>query len=122
VALRAGLLQFRLSSEPGFDDFGSLEELDDALNQIDMAKKKSKYALKYRNPIARKRKVTIFDLIKTLEKTIEQSNRRRSNFFQRHGSSKYDGPMYQKRPKDLKQLIDEMFAFIVAELSSKKRI
>ena len=109
--------------ESSSDDAGeleSLEELDDVIEQANTKKKKSSYSIKYRNPIARKRKVTIFDLVKTLEKTIDQSNKRRSNFLQRHGSSNYDGPMYNKKPKDLKKLIEELHQLILNELSSKK--
>ncbi|MDA3855411.1 MAG: segregation/condensation protein A [Candidatus Woesearchaeota archaeon] len=106
------------SDSNGFDELDALEGLDLELDEIDL--KKKKYVLKYRNPIARKRKVTIFDLIKTLEKTFEQSNRRRTNFFQRSGDTKYDGPMYEKRPKDLKQLIEELYDLVKSEFSSKK--
>lgn len=102
------------------DDFDNLEDLEGLDLDLDEGiPKKKKYVLKYRNPIARKRKVTIFDLIKTLEKTFEQSNKRRANFLQRKASGRYDGPMYEKRPKDLKQLIEELYDFIVNELSSK---
>lgn len=108
------------SDDNSFDDLDSLEELDDHLDDISV-KKKTKYSLKYRNPIARKRKVTIFDLIKSLEKTFEQSNRRRSNFFQRKtGDGKYEGPMYEKKPKDLKELIEELYQTILDELNGKK--
>jgi chromatin segregation and condensation protein Rec8/ScpA/Scc1 (kleisin family) len=107
-------------SSDGIEELDSLEEIDGVLDEHDFKKKKSSYTIKYRNPIARKRKVTIFDLIKTLEKTIEQSNRRRSNFFQRQGNSNYDGPMYDKKPKDLKQLIDDLHNLILSEISDKK--
>ncbi len=108
------------SYDESFDDLDSLEDFDDHLTDLS-EKKKSKYTLRYRNPIARKRKVTIFDLIKTLEKTFEQSNRRRANFFQRSGDAKYDGPMYEKKPKDLKQLIEELYDHILQELKFNKK-
>ncbi|MFW6285652.1 MAG: segregation/condensation protein A [Nanoarchaeota archaeon] len=106
------------ADQDGIEELDSLEELDNMIDQE--SSKKKTYKITYRNPIARKRKVTIFDLIQTLEKTIEQSNRRRENFFQRHGSSKYDGPMYQKKPKDLKQLINELLDLIVQNINDKK--
>ncbi len=100
------------------DSLDDLEGLDMHLSELEI-KKKKKYQLKYRNPIARKRKVTIFDLIKTLEKTFQQSNRRRANFFQRK-SAGYDGPIYEKKKKDLKQLIEELYEFVCDELKGKK--
>lgn len=103
-------------SENVLDDLDALEEFDLELEQIP---KKPKYSLKYRNPIARKRKVTIFDLIKTLEKTFEQSNNRRRNFLQRKGSGEYTGPVYERKKKDLKQLIEELYDSIVNELEGK---
>ncbi len=97
-----------------------LEGFDNDLDDLSSKKSKGEYSLKIRNPIARKRKVNIFDLIKILEKTIEQSNKRRANFFLRHGSGKYDGPNYEKKPKDLKTLIEELYDFIMCEIGDKK--
>lgn len=108
------------TSESYMDEIDSLEDLDNQLEMATVKKKKEKYAIKVRNPIARKRKVNIFDLIKTLEKTFEQSNKRRANFFQKHGDVKYDGPMYEKKPKDLKAIIEELYDIILGELSDKK--
>jgi len=105
-------------SENIVDDLEALEDFDLELDNVE--KKKTKYSLKYRNPIARKRKVTIFDLIKTLEKTFEQSNKRRQNFLQRKGSGNYEGPIYEKKSKDLKQLIEELYDAIMFELKAKK--
>jgi chromatin segregation and condensation protein Rec8/ScpA/Scc1 (kleisin family) len=102
----------------GLDSLDSLEQLDDQLNA--QVKKKPEYVLNYRNPLARKRKVNIFDLIKLLEKTFDQSNKRRLNFFQRHGDSKYSGPMYEKKPKDLKQVIEDLFDEIMGHFKDKK--
>lgn len=99
-------------------DFEDLEELEQEFEAVEK-KKKEKYALKFRNPIARKRKVNIFDLIKTLEKTFEQSNKRRANFLQRGGDVKYSGPLYEKKPKDLKTLIEDLFDLITCELQGK---
>ncbi len=101
----------------------SLEELDshlEDLNQEEFIKKKEKYAIKVRNPIARKRKVNIFDLIKTLEKTFEQSNKRRANFFARNPDVEYTGPQYEKKPMDLKQIIAELYDVIMEEMKNKK--
>ena len=69
-----------------FDEFADgLEGLEDLDSQIEIRKKKT-YQIKLRNPLARKRKVNIFDLIKTLEKTFEQSNKRKVNFFLRNSN------------------------------------
>lgn len=107
------------NSENNFEN--DLEELEDIEQEFEAVeqKKKEKYSLKFRNPIARKRKVNIFDLIKTLEKTFEQSNKRRSNFLQRTGDIKYSGPLYEKKPKDLKTLIEDLFNLISSELQGK---
>lgn len=109
--------QIENSNQDQIDELENLEDLD--FNQLDFEEKKKKYTLKYKNPLARKRKVTIYDLIKTLEKTLEQSNKRRANFLQRKNQGKYTGPIYQKKPKDLKQLIDELYEFIINEISKK---
>lgn len=106
-------------SENVIDDLSMLEDFDTQLDDI-IVKDKKNYSLKYRNPIARKRKVTIFDLIKTLEKTFEQSNKRRQNFLQKKGSGEYTGPVFERKPKDLKQLIEELYDLIISELSTKK--
>jgi chromatin segregation and condensation protein Rec8/ScpA/Scc1 (kleisin family) len=101
----------------------SLEELDshlDELTQEEFVKKKEKYAIRVRNPIARKRKVNIFDLIKTLEKTFEQSNKRRANFFARNPDVEYNGPQFEKKPMDLKQIISELYEIIMDEMKNKK--
>lgn len=111
------------SAEDGDADFDSLDDLDshlEELNDLNLIKKKEKYAIKVRNPIARKRKVNIFDLIKVLEKSFEQSNRRRANFFARNPNVKYTGPVYEKKPMDLKQIIAELHDLILEELKSKK--
>ncbi|NCC71002.1 hypothetical protein EOM09_05450 [bacterium] len=102
------------------EGFDMLEDLDSHLDEFDQKKKRSKYELKIRNPIARKRKVNIFDLIRALEKTIEQSNKRKANFLSRNKNSHYDGPIYEKKPKDLKTLIEELYNFILSELNSKQ--
>ncbi len=100
------------------DDFDSMEDPFD--EDFIAEPKKQEYKLKFRNPIARKRKVNIFDLIKTLEKTFEQSNKRRANFLQRKGEDViYTGPTYEKKKKDLKQIIEELFDFISDEFSAK---
>lgn len=116
-------IEMRIASvenqELDMNGLDSLEDFDLGLENLEVQKKREKYQLKYRNPIARKRKVTIFDLIKTLEKTFEQSNRRRSNFLQRKGEGHYEGPMYERKSKDLKQLIEELYQFILKELEGK---
>lgn len=103
------------------EELESLESLDDELDNLNDEKKKTKYQIKVRNPIARKRKVNIFDLINILEKTFEQSNKRRENFFFKNSpDTKYDGPMYEKKPKDLKVIISELHDLIVGEWKTKK--
>ena len=104
-----------------FNGIDSLEDFDNHLDDIEI-KKKTEYKLKYRNPIARKRKVTIFDLIKSLEKTFKQSNiRKRNNFLiRRDHDVNYSGPVYNKKPKDLKQLISDLFDLVCEELKTKK--
>ena len=106
-------------SEDSLDlELDGLEDLDAHLNSL--SKKKESYQLKVRNPIARKRKVNIFDLIKTLEKTFIQSNTRRKNFLMKNSSVEYSGPEYSKKTKDLKQIIEELFETISSEFSQKK--
>lgn len=103
------------------DELESLEDLDSQIDSLDGGfEQGNEYSLKIRNPIARKRRVNIFDLIKTLEKTIEQSNKRRMNFLEKKEKLSYDGPDYDKKPKDLKSLIEDIFEVILNEFSSKK--
>ncbi len=105
-------------SEEDFDmGLDGLEELDSQLEDLTQKKKES-YQIKVRNPIARKRKVNIFDLIKTLEKTFIQSNTRRKNFLMKNTSVEYKGPEYSKKTKDLKQIIEELFDVISQEFSN----
>ncbi len=108
-----------ISAEEGIDyeEFDEINEFENNLE--DNEPKKKEYKLKFRNPIARKRKVNIFDLIKTLEKTFEQSNKRRANFLQRKADVNYDGPIYEKRKKDLKEIIEDLFQMISEEFQSK---
>ncbi|MCA9496228.1 MAG: segregation/condensation protein A [Nanoarchaeota archaeon] len=103
------------------DFIDNVEALQDFDNELDILsqEKKEKYSLKLRNPLARKRKVNIFDLIKTLEKTFEQSNRRQANFFIRHAEIKYSGPTYEKKKKDLKVIINELYSLIINELENR---
>ena len=78
--------------------------------------------MKPRNPMARRRKVSIYDLIKTLENTIEQSNKRRRNILLRKAEEQeYEGPIYEKKTKDLKEIIEEIFAIITQKLEKKKK-
>ena len=105
----------------GEDDFAEgldgLEDLDESLMNIN---KKKTYKITPRNPLARKRKVNIFDLIKTLEKTFEQSNKRRVNFFLKNTDVEYSGPVYEKKPKDLKVIIEDLYQIIMEQFESKK--
>ncbi|MFW5704735.1 MAG: segregation/condensation protein A [Nanoarchaeota archaeon] len=120
-------IEQKIAAVQNTEDFeGELDELEGFDNELeDMVQAeqspKEKYVLRYRNPLARKRKVTIFDLIRALEKTFEQSNKRKANFLDRKGDGdKYTGPMYEKKTKDLKTIIEDMYNFIVGELLSKK--
>ncbi len=109
-----------VNQENIFDAIDGLNEFDLELNQFSKLKDKELYSIKIRNPLARKRKVNIFDLIKTLEKTFEQSNKRRVNFLARHPDLHYDGPIYDIKPKDIKTIIDELHKVILKEFSNKK--
>jgi len=109
-----------VTGENMLDTIEGLSDFDLELNQFSKLKDKEKYVIKIRNPLARKRKVNIFDLIKTLEKTFEQSNRRRFNFLARHPDLHYEGPMYDIKPKDIKTIIDELHKVILHEFSNKK--
>ncbi len=101
-----------------FDDsLDMLGGLDDGIDEV--SNKKQEYKLKVRNPLARKRKVNIFDLIKSLEKTFEQSNRRRKNFLLKNADVKYKGPVYERKPKDLKTIIEELYQIIASEFENK---
>mgnify|MGYP006287172021 FL=1 len=106
------------------EDLAMLDEVEEHLDHLEnhqpTKKKREKYAIKARNPLARKRKVTIYDLFDVLEQTIEQSNKRRVNFFQLKGADAYDGPMYERKKKDLKTVIEELHQLIEEELGSKQ--
>jgi segregation and condensation protein A len=114
--------------EEGFgDELENFENEDYMLennlnNEENFENKKKKYSLKVRNPIARKRKVNIFDLINVLEKTLKQSQKRKENFLARNqGDVKYKGPLYEKKRKDLKEIIEELFEQIVEEIKGKNQ-
>ena len=107
-------------SDDSTEEIESLEEIDSHLEDISDFKKKERYTIKVRNPIARKRKVNIFDLVKLLENTFKQSNRRRENFFYRNHKWEYEGPIFEKKKKDLKEIISELHDLIVCEWKSKK--
>ncbi len=96
----------------------SIEQLEEIDNNIDI--KQKSYHIKLRNPIARKRRVNLNDLIKILEKTLESSRRRRENILMRKRLTEYDGPNYHKNKKDLKKLIEEIYEIILNELKEKK--
>ncbi len=106
--------------EEGMDLFDENSFLDDI--EQEAIKQPQKYEIKLRNPLARKRKVTIFDLIRTLEKTFDQSNKRRANVLQRKRMLRYEGPMFDKKPKDLKVIIEELFNEVLAHIRSSEKI
>ncbi len=100
------------------DDLEDLEDFEDFSNNLEnLAKKREKYKLDFRNPLARKKKVSIYDLVKTLEKTLSQSQIRLENFFQRKQIGKYDGPQFVRKKKDLKQIIEELYAQILQDFA-----
>lgn len=103
------------------DNLDALEEFDSQIEDMNNKQKREKYSIKVRNPIARKRKVNIFDLINVLEKTFEQSNRRKANYLARkQGDTKYEGPMYERKAKDLKEIIEDLYQIIHKEFDDKK--
>lgn len=105
--------------DPMFDNWETLDELDAHLEGLERKRRRENYEIKVRNPIARKRKVNIFDLINLLEKTFKQSNKRKANFLQRNDEFTdldYDGPMYEENPMDLATIIDNLHNTILDEL------
>lgn len=101
-------------------EIDSLENVDDAIEQKSRKKHSGDYKVKVRNPIARKRKVTLHDLISTLEKTFKQSNQRRKNFVLKNTDVEYEGPDYNKKKKDLKTIIEEIFNSLLQEFETKQ--
>ncbi|MFP4401905.1 MAG: segregation/condensation protein A [Candidatus Nanoarchaeia archaeon] len=101
-------------------EFDMLEGVDEFLNTKAKRTSRSEYKVKVRNPIARKRKVTLHDLISTLEKTFKQSNQRRKNLVLKNTDVEYTGPEYNKKRKDLKTIIQELFDLLHNEFSEKK--
>ena len=111
--------------ESEFDEFDEgldfLGDMDDQLEHQSRRKRKGDYTLKVRNPIARKRKVTLHDLISTLEKTFKQSNQRRKSLLLKNTDVDYNGPNYHnKKKKDLKTVIEELFENLLEEFRTKK--
>ena len=95
-------------------------EIDDLMEfdgKIEETKKE--YKINFKNPFSRKKKVSIYDLIKTLENTLTSHRVRKQNFLDRANlkNLEYDGPKFEK--KDLKQLLVELFDTIKNELSEK---
>lgn len=106
-------------NEEIIEDLNEMEENEEILTE---KSKNKNYKLRFRNPIARKRKVTIFDLIKTLEKTFQQSNKRRINFLERNVGDVYNGPKFEKKQNDLNQIIEDLFEFLYSEFKSGKKV
>lgn len=104
------------------DEVEELEEIDQQLqNQKKTKRKKQDYNIKVRNPLARKKRVNIHELIDTLEKTLQQSNKRQENILQRKETPKYNGPVYEKKSKDLKEIIEDLHQTIEEELKKSKK-
>ena len=97
-----------------------LGDMDEMMDSKSRRRRNGDYSLKVRNPIARKRKVTLHDLISTLEKTFKQSNQRRKNLLLKNTDVDYTGPEYTKKKKDLKTVIEELFEQLLDEFKSKK--
>jgi chromatin segregation and condensation protein Rec8/ScpA/Scc1 (kleisin family) len=107
------------------DDEDGFECFEDFTNELEtLNKKREKYKINFRNPLARKKKVSINDLIKILEKTLKQSEVRQENFFQRKQKIDYNGPDFTKKKKDLKEIIEELYSQILVEFGedAKKSI
>jgi len=113
----------KLENEDFNDNLEELENFSEDLDNLEIVnkKKKKEYNLKYRNPIARKRKVTIVDLIEVLEKTLERSKIRRENILARKRKVEYNGPTYSPNKKDLKELVDELYEILYEELIKNKK-
>jgi chromatin segregation and condensation protein Rec8/ScpA/Scc1 (kleisin family) len=101
-------------------EFDMLEDVDEFLDKKAKRVSRSEYKVKVRNPIARKRKVTLHDLISTLEKTFKQSNQRRKNLVLKNTDVEYTGPDYNKKKKDLKTVIQELLDLLHEEFGEKK--
>jgi len=101
------------------EEIEELEFINDELQEEQQKrKKKNNYNIKVKNPLARKKRVNIHELINTLEKTLKQSNKRKENVIQRkEHPTKYNGPVYEKKSKDLKQVIKELHEFIDEEIN-----
>ena len=107
-------------SEDFDSELESLEDMDALIEQKSRKKHSGEYKVKVRNPIARKRKVTLHDLISTLERTFKQSNLRRKNFVLKNTDVEYKGPEYHKKKKDLKTIIEDIFHALLEEFNTKK--
>ena len=102
------------------------EELEDGFfsdedSRIDMNLIREKYKLDFKTPLERKKKVSIYDLVETLEKTLKQSSERKKNFFQKKEKIEYDGPEFKKKEKDLKTIIEEIYSHILDVLENDSK-
>ncbi len=110
----------QIETEDFENEIEELSELDKQIDNIEEFENKKSYKLKYRNPIARKRKVNIFDLIKALEKTLDKSKRRKENILMKKRNVEYEGPKYHETKKNLKELIEDIYKTIIDEIENKK--
>ena len=104
--------------ENSLEEFEEFEDFEDDYSEL--FQKRENYKLDFKNPLERKRKVSIFDLVETLEKTLKQTNIRQKNFLQKKEKIIYDGPEFVKKQKDLKTIIEEVYIKITEELNSNK--
>jgi len=108
--------------ENDINDFSDLEDFEDFTDSLeDLQKKWENYKLDFKNPLERKKKVSIYDLVKTLEITLEQSDKRAKNLFQKKEKIEYDGPQFKKNKEDLKQIIEELYLKILEEIGKTQK-
>ena len=101
----------RETEESDFEDFP--EEFENGFE------KKKTYKIKLRNPFERKKKVSIFELIKELETTLKNSEIKKQRALERKilSQEKYEGPIFEKKTKNLKDLLIELIEEIEFHLN-----
>ena len=80
---------------------------------------KKNYKINLRNPFSRKKKVSIFDLIGELENTLKKSEIKKQKAFEKKllKQEKYEGPIFKRKSKELKELLLELFDEIELHLN-----
>lgn len=99
-----------LNDEPQylFDDFEDLQFSDS---------KEEKPVLKYKTPQARKRKVSVYELIDSLEKVLETTAKKNLRSIKQ--AQKFKAP---KKQKDISLVIEEVFEKITQTLEKVKQV